>query len=198
LPGNGGGQYEERITLWRAQSFDQAAELAGQEARRHAEECQEEFLEYSESYWIDREVFELDQEVFSSLRRSDLAPSQYINTFFATGGEHNRECPPSAGGGGELEWYGVRCLFWWVQREDQPFEERVTLWRASSAERAVELAEQEAREYARIIGAEYLEFSQVYALGEAGEPRDGMVVFSLLRDSDLPPEDYVSAFFATE
>jgi hypothetical protein len=194
---NGGGRYEERITLWRAQSFDHAAELAGQEARRYAEESQEEFLEYSESYWIDRELFELDPEVFSSLRDSDLVPVEYINTFFSTGREHNRGEQPSTDGSGELQWYGVRCLFWWVDREDQPFEERITLWRATSPYRGVELAEQEAREYAQNIGSEYLDFSQVYGLGEGGNVRDGMVVFSLLRDSDLPPEDYIVAFFDT-
>ena len=191
------GQYEERITLWRALSFDHAAELAGQEARRYGEACQEELLEYSESYWIDRELFELDAEVFSSLRRSDLAPVQYINTFFSTGREHNREHWPSTDEGSELQWYGVRCLFWWVDREDQPFEERVTLWQAASSDRGVELAEHEAREYAQNIGAEYLEFFQVCDLRETGNVRDGMVAFSLLRDSDLPPDDYITAFFDT-
>jgi hypothetical protein len=190
------GSYEERITLWRAQNFDEAHELAKREARRYAEECQADFLEHSEGYWIDREIFELDAEVFSWLRESDLDPAEYISTFYSTGREHDHGNRPSVSGGG-LEWYGVRCLFWWVDWEDRPFEERITLWQAISADHAVELAEQEAREYEHDSGIDYLEFSQVYSCGEGANVREGMVAFSLLRDSDLSPDLYIATFFNT-
>jgi hypothetical protein len=190
-----GGPYEERITLWRAQSFDEAHELAEREARRYAEDRQAEFLEHSESYWIDPEIFEVDAEVFSWLRKSKLGSAEYISTFYSTGRERNRKSRSSASGGG-LEWYSVRCLFWWVDWEDQPFEERITLWQATSADHAVELAEREAREYGQDSGIEYLGFSQAYDCGEGGDVREGMVAFSLLRDSDLSPDDYVASFFS--
>jgi hypothetical protein len=89
----------------------------------------------------------------------------------------------------------VRCLFWWTNWEGRPFEERVTLWRARSAEHAAKLAEAEAREHAETVDIEYLEFFQVCRLGENGEVRDGMVVFSRQRQSDLSPEDYLDVFY---
>jgi hypothetical protein len=195
---NEGGQYEERITLWRAESFEQAHDLANREATRYAEGRQAESLDYSEAYWIDPEIFELDVEIFSLLRESDLAPAEYISTFYSTGREHSRSDQSSASNGGELEWYGVRCLFWWVGWDRQPFEERITLWQAASAGDAVHLAEQEAREYcgpdSRI---DYLGFSQAFGCATAGDVRDGMVAFSLVRDSDLATDDYLTTFFDT-
>lgn len=194
-----GAQYEERVTLWRAQSFGAAHKIARQDARRFAGASGAEFLEYSEAYFIDREIFELDAEVFSWQRESDLAPADYISTFYSTGKERGRGCRPSPGsGGGAPEWYGVRCLFWWSGWAGRPFEERITLWQAASAGHATELAEQEAREYCvPDSGIEYLGFPQVYGCGAGGSAREGMVAFSLLRDSDLAPDGYIAAFFNT-
>ncbi|MGH9439736.1 MAG: hypothetical protein ACRD22_18115 [Terriglobia bacterium] len=194
---NEDGHYEERVTLWQAQSFDHAHELAKQEARRYAVECRAEFLDHSDAYWIDPEIFELDAEVFSLLRESDLASAEYISTFYSTGREHGCRGRPSASGDGGLEWYGVRCLFWWSGWESQAFEERITLWQAISASRAADLAEQEAREYVQDSGIEYLGFSQVSGCTVGGDVREGMVAFSLVRDSCLSPDDYITAFFNT-
>lgn len=200
---NEGGQYEERITLWRAESFEQAHDLANREATRYAEGRQAESLDYSEAYWIDPEIFELDVEIFSFLRESDLAPAEYISTFYSTGREHSRSDQSSASNDGEREWYGVRCLFWWVGWDRQPFEERITLWQATSAGDAVDLAEQEAREYHGSdsygvgSGIEYLGFSQVSGCATGGDVRDRMVAFSLVRDSELAADDYLATFFNT-
>ena len=75
------------------------------------------------------------------------------------------------------------------------YEERITLWVANDFDEAVALAEEEAREYAS-DGGEYLGLCQAYGLVDSVE-KSGVEVFSLLRQSDLDPEEYVDAFFAT-
>jgi hypothetical protein len=97
----------------------------------------------------------------------------------------------------EFEWFGVRCVFAWSGWEGEPFEERITLWRARSLDHAIELAEQEAGDYAEENGFEYLHLSQAYAITEGSEIGSGTEVFSLLRDSDLAPDDYLNSFFET-
>ena len=95
-----------------------------------------------------------------------------------------------------LGWYGVRCVFRWIGHEGKPYEERITLWRAASAAQAIELANREARDYARDSGFEQLNFAQAYALSD-DRITQGTEVFSLLRDSHLAPESYLDAFFDT-
>jgi hypothetical protein len=90
------------------------------------------------------------------------------------------------------DWFGVRCVF---HDTEGVFEERVTIWRAGDLEEAVELAEVEAEEYAEAVEAEYLGFAQVFGMAEP--PAHGAVAFSLLRDSDLAPDDYLDHFFDT-
>jgi len=95
--------------------------------------------------------------------------------------------------------YSVRCVFLWPPRPDQSarhlFEERITLWQAKSFDEAIQLAEEEAQAYA-CDGVSYLNLAQSYELfDEIGV--QGVEVFSLLRESDLDPEDYLSAFFET-
>lgn len=94
-------------------------------------------------------------------------------------------------------WYGVRCVFRWVQWEHTPYEERITLWRASSSDEAIELAWQEADRYAGENGFIEVGYSQAYAMDEDIELGQGVEVFSLLRDSELPPDEYLERFFRT-
>jgi hypothetical protein len=95
----------------------------------------------------------------------------------------------------KAQWYAVRCFFHWRDPYDS-YEERITVWRATSPEEAIELAEQEAAEYGDTGSCDYLNLAQVYHLGdEAIQP--GTEVFSLLRDSDLEPKDYLDTFFDT-
>ena len=96
----------------------------------------------------------------------------------------------------EQGWYSVRCLFRWTSWEGRPFEELITLWRADSLDDAIELAERESRVYADENGVEYLVFSQAYQLSDGSEPENGAEVFSLLRDSELAPDDYIETFFS--
>ena len=98
-----------------------------------------------------------------------------------------------------MESYSVRCLFRWKMRPDQRvkhlYEERIILWSAESFDQAIELAEREAATYAS-DGDEFLNYSQAYALTESLAVQ-GVEVFSLLRESDLEPREYIETFFDT-
>jgi hypothetical protein len=94
------------------------------------------------------------------------------------------------------EWYAVRCVFRWTGSEGRPYEERITLWQAADFAAAVARAEAEAGEYAADTGVTYLGLAQAYATGEE-VLQSGSEVFSLLRDSPLPPEQYLDRHFDT-
>ena len=91
------------------------------------------------------------------------------------------------------EWYSVRCVF--LHAEDC-YEERITLWKAAGFDEAIALAEDEAKAYASALGSvEFVGLSQAYALADA--PDTGAEVFSLIRESDLRPKEYLDRFFDT-
>jgi hypothetical protein len=96
-----------------------------------------------------------------------------------------------------MESFSVRCIFKWSPIAGQTlknlYEERITLWHADSLEQAIEFAESEAAEYAD-ESCEFLGLSQAYAIFELIQA-NGIEVFSLLRESDLEPEDYLNSFF---
>lgn len=96
--------------------------------------------------------------------------------------------------------FSVRCLFRWEPKPGRKaqhlYEERITLWQAEDIDAAIQLAEEEARTYAEENGVEYLEYWQAYTLFSEVEAH-GVEVFSLLRESDLEPEEYLDAFFDT-
>jgi hypothetical protein len=100
-----------------------------------------------------------------------------------------------------VSWFAVRCVFalgWPPEAVGKTYEERITLWRAASAEEAMARAEAEASEYAATITdapSKVLGLVQSYALYD--EPGDGAEVFSLLRESDISPKEYIDAFFDT-
>ena len=98
----------------------------------------------------------------------------------------------------ELGWYSVRCVFGSDAESDDEttYEERITLWHASSAHEAIERAEAEAIAYAASIDeleVHYLGLAQCFHLFD--DPADGAEVFSLMRDSDLEPDDYLDTYF---
>jgi hypothetical protein len=97
-------------------------------------------------------------------------------------------------GGSKVSWYGVRCIFKWRDRPE--YEERVTVWRATSFEAAIERAEAEAREYGAATELEYLGLAQAFDL-KAVQIKDGCEVFSLIRTSLLAPGEYIDRFFDT-
>ena len=101
-------------------------------------------------------------------------------------------------------WYAVRCLFestWPPNDGTDPahrYEERITLWRATSMDDAIALAETEAEAYADTIDgvpSPYLGLAQGYAL--EGDPGHGAEVFSLMRSNHLSGTEYLDAFFDT-
>jgi hypothetical protein len=95
----------------------------------------------------------------------------------------------------EPGWFSVRCVFQWDDEPPVTYEERITLWRAGNFEEAIALAEAEAADYAQMLNFRYLGLAQAYQLSD--EVGHGAEVFSLIRDNDLSPEDYLSRFFDT-
>ncbi|WP_460458191.1 hypothetical protein [Angustibacter peucedani] len=102
-------------------------------------------------------------------------------------------------------WFAVRTVVAmsenqpWGPRDLEPgqidYEERITLWRASDADAAIELAEREAARYVEDLGGEVLTFSQAYTL--SSKPGHGAEVFSLIRRSELTTSDYLDRHFDT-
>jgi hypothetical protein len=90
------------------------------------------------------------------------------------------------------DWFGVRCIF---HDPEGTYEERITIWRADTFDEAVAMAEQDAEEYADEVGSVFLGFAQAYVMPD--EPGQGAEIFSLLRDSELEPDEYLDAFFDT-
>lgn len=98
-------------------------------------------------------------------------------------------------------WYAVRCVFavgWPPEAVGNTYEERITLWHAESIDEAIERAETEAGEYAEAIEESphrYLGLAQAFHLSDV--PADGAEVFSLMRQSNLEPDDYLTRYFDT-
>lgn len=97
--------------------------------------------------------------------------------------------------------YTVRMVIQWVPRPDQEkkflYEERITAWNTDSLDAAIDEAEKEASEYAE-EGSQVLDLFQGYWLfDEVNLIPQGTEVFSLLRESDLEPSDYLDSFFDT-
>jgi hypothetical protein len=80
------------------------------------------------------------------------------------------------------------------------YEERITLWRARDFDHAIELAEEEAAQYCDgsadgDLPVQYVHLAQAYRFDD--EPGAGAEVFSLIRDSDLGPDEYIDRYFDT-
>ncbi len=79
--------YEERLTLWRAEGFDEAIALAEGEALGYAaEQPGMEFVGLAQAYRLFDEPGH-GAEVFSLVRVSELDPPAYLTRFFDTGEE---------------------------------------------------------------------------------------------------------------
>jgi hypothetical protein len=97
---------------------------------------------------------------------------------------------PTPSYGFDMGWFAVRHVI----KNDDAYEERITVWQATSAEDAIARAQAEAAHYAW-AGTELLRFYQSFELD--GAPRDGAEVFSLIRRSELSSDEYLETFFAT-
>ena len=86
--GDGDHTYEERITLWRAATFDEAIALAEAEAEEYTGTSDTVmYLGLAQAYLLT-EAPGQGAEVFSLLRDSDLAPDRYLDALFQTGREY--------------------------------------------------------------------------------------------------------------
>jgi hypothetical protein len=91
-PEAAGKTYEERITLWRADSFDHAIERAEAEAREYSTtltDSPDTYLGLAQAYRLDDAPGD-GAEIFSLLRDSNRKPKSYLNHFFDTGNEHQQ------------------------------------------------------------------------------------------------------------
>jgi hypothetical protein len=103
------------------------------------------------------------------------------------------------------QWFAVRTIIAnnenrpWGPRNLDPgqidYEERITIWRAATAKEAMALAEAECQRYVEDLGGDVLGLTQSYAL--AMKPGHGAEVFSLIRRSDLLPDEYLDRHFDT-
>jgi hypothetical protein len=102
-----GSAYEELVTIWNANSFDEAVSHAAREAGRYASEALEDgvVLDLWQGFMIaDPDVQGADDDevapfqgsgtkVFSLISESDLPEKEYLDRFFDTGTEHNSDSP---------------------------------------------------------------------------------------------------------
>ena len=98
--------YEERVTLWRAESFEAAIEQAEAEAHDYAEVLSLRYLGLAQAYKL-ADLPGDGAEVFSLCRESELGERAYLDAFFDTGTERQRqttELPPSDGEPACHEW----------------------------------------------------------------------------------------------
>lgn len=92
-PAEAEATFEERVTLWRANSLDEAIERAETEARAYAsviEDAPDTYLGLAQAYRLADEPSD-GAEVFSLIRRSELGHDDYLDAFFATGFEYERD-----------------------------------------------------------------------------------------------------------
>jgi hypothetical protein len=109
--------YEERVTLWRADSFEDAIRRAETEAAEHVKILGDgEVLDVFQAYLVtddpgsvqastaesvtsagerDGVILEGESglEVFSLIRDSHASPKEYVDRFFDTGTEHQGKVP---------------------------------------------------------------------------------------------------------
>lgn len=95
--------------------------------------------------------------------------------------------------------YGVRCIFKCPKASfntlEYLYEERITLWNAEDADKAIDKAIDEAEAYADKNGLTYTGLAQSYWMFTAIDA-SGVEVFSLMRESDLELETYLDTFFS--
>lgn len=82
--------YEERITVWQAEGFDEAINLAEAEAGSYPNG---EYLGSCDCFHLSDAGMQASQgaEIYSLVRASDLDPDTYLRTFFFTGSERSAE-----------------------------------------------------------------------------------------------------------
>lgn len=87
-------RFEDRVTLFKATSFDEAIEMAKKEAIEYCEEYPTanyliESLGIWETFSLQTEVIEQGEEVFSQLFHSYLDAKDYIQKYYPKSEERN-------------------------------------------------------------------------------------------------------------
>ena len=86
------GVYEERITLWKADSFDEAIERAEIEAAEYIADGEGRYVGLAQSFHLAAgESVNDGAEVFSLMRDSTLDGDEYVDRFFDTGAERQTD-----------------------------------------------------------------------------------------------------------
>ena len=80
--------FEERVTLWRAGSFEEALRYAETESREYAELVNGQYLRLAQAFHLSDSPESQGAEIFSLIRRSALSPTAYLSRHFDTGLEH--------------------------------------------------------------------------------------------------------------
>ena len=89
-----GNLYEERITLWKAETWNDAYKLAEEEAKEYAKKEDCIFIRACCSYHLfDNNVVDGFQgaEIWSNMRDSHFDADTYINTYCNSGRERDHE-----------------------------------------------------------------------------------------------------------
>ncbi|MEO8036900.1 MAG: DUF4288 domain-containing protein [Acidobacteriota bacterium] len=93
-------------------------------------------------------------------------------------------------------WFSARTVYEHDKPGDGLFEERIVLFRAGDFDEAFARAEEEAEKYAREATCSYTGYISIYEIPDE-TITDGVEVFSLMRDSDYPADEYIEQFFDT-
>lgn len=93
-----------------------------------------------------------------------------------------------------MPWFGARTLFLHKAFPGQTYEERINVIQAYSEDDALLKAEEIAKQYAD-ESTEFLNYTIVFEMFD--DLGDKAEVFSLMRESDLAPEDYIDRYFDT-
>ncbi len=95
-----------------------------------------------------------------------------------------------------LLWYSARSIFQATIDASIAYEERIVLISALSFDAALLKAEAEARDYALSTNSIFTGYIDVYQIADL-KFSDGIEIYSLLRQSSLNAEEYISRFFDT-
>ncbi len=100
-----------------------------------------------------------------------------------------------------MEWYAVKCLFHHPTRkragEAYLYEERITLWMATSFEGAYLKAKEEALQYADESNSVFIQPVSAFHLFDE-RITEGTEVFSIMRGSNFDPSSYRDTFCNTD
>lgn len=82
------GGFEERTTLWRARSHDQASAMAGEDSELYAGVLRARHVGVVGAFLLAEDSLGPGSELFSLRRDSDLSADDYLRRFLVTGAEH--------------------------------------------------------------------------------------------------------------